>query len=186
MYKALSIPDSYYNTPTIFNDNRGLFSEFFSNSARESNFRNYYSQNISISVSGTLRGLHMQISPYSQGKYVSCISGQIIDFFIDLRRDSETFLKHEVVQLDSSNLGSVYIPAGCLHGFYAVSDATVLYGVSNRYSAEHSIKINPVPFYEENILPMIPYAYRKELIISTEDKNAESLHSYCRTIGVKL
>ena len=51
----------------------------------------FVQDNHSRSRKGTLRGLHYQLDPYSQGKLVRCINGNIYDVAVDLRKDSETF-----------------------------------------------------------------------------------------------
>ena len=42
---------------------------------------------------GAIRGMHYQNPPYAETKIVRCISGEVFDVVIDLRKDSETFLQ---------------------------------------------------------------------------------------------
>ena len=79
-----------------FRDERGYFTEHF----RESDFYKYdfmknfriMQTNESFSKKGVFRGLHFQWhSP--MGKLVRLISGHIIDFALDIRKDSATFGK---------------------------------------------------------------------------------------------
>ncbi len=180
MHRELSIKNSFENTIPIFNDERGFFTKYFSNSIKENYFKSYFAQNFSYSKAGTLRGLHFQISPYAQAKYVTCINGKILDFFIDLRRDSETFLKEEIILLDSEKMNSVFVPAGCAHGFYAIQDSKILYSISNKYVPDHAEVINPIQFYEQKILPLFSNIELNKLIISKQDSNAKTMDKYLK------
>ncbi|MGC8709981.1 MAG: dTDP-4-dehydrorhamnose 3,5-epimerase, partial [Thermoplasmata archaeon] len=93
--------------------------------------------NHSFSIKNTLRGLHFQKRPYAQSKLVRCISGEIMDVAVDLRKNSVTFGKFAKVILSSENKDMLYIPEGFAHGFLVLSDyAEVIYKVNNFYSKE--------------------------------------------------
>ena len=47
--------------------------------------------NHSLSRRGVVRGLHYQLPPHGQAKLVRCLSGEIFDVAVDVRRGSETF-----------------------------------------------------------------------------------------------
>ena len=84
-----------------------------------------------------MRGLHFQINPYPQSKLVRCISGEIFDVAVDLRRNSRTFGKWISATLSSENLNQLWIPDGFAHGFLTLSDsALVQYKVTNYWSKE--------------------------------------------------
>ena len=51
-----------------------------------------------------------------------CSSGAIFDVVVDLRRDSPTYLRWESFTLTGDEQTSVYIPAGCAHGFQALTE----------------------------------------------------------------
>jgi dTDP-4-dehydrorhamnose 3,5-epimerase len=89
---------------------------------------------------GTLRGLHYQRSPHSEGKLVRVTRGAIWDVAVDLRRDSPTFKQHLAVTLTAGDHRALYIPpADLAHGFLTLADDTeVLYHMSAFYSAEHA------------------------------------------------
>ncbi|MEO9169879.1 MAG: dTDP-4-dehydrorhamnose 3,5-epimerase, partial [Candidatus Baltobacteraceae bacterium] len=57
---------------------------------------------------------------------VQVLSGSAHDIIVDLRRDSATYLRWHAVVLTASAHTQVYIPAGCLHGFLALEDGTLL------------------------------------------------------------
>ena len=79
----------YLIEPKIFNDDRGSFFESWNQSTfdMELGEKITFSQdNHSTSQLGVLRGLHYQISPIPQGKLVRCVSGQIFDVAVDIRK----------------------------------------------------------------------------------------------------
>jgi dTDP-4-dehydrorhamnose 3,5-epimerase len=83
---------------------------------------------------GTLRGLHYQAAPHGEGKLVRCTSGRVWDVAVDLRPDSLTHRRWLGFELDAHGLRSLFIPAGCAHGFQAlVDDSTVHYQMTCAY-----------------------------------------------------
>ena len=84
---------------------------------------------------GSIRGMHFQCQPGAETKLVSCPVGRAFDVAIDLRRGSPTFLKWAAIEVDESI--SLYIPAGCAHGFQALSDEVhLIYQHSAYYTPE--------------------------------------------------
>ncbi len=75
---------------------------------------------------GTLRGLHYQAMPFSEAKLVRVVRGRIWDVVVDLRPDSPTYLQWEGRELCGDQPGSLFIPAGCAHGFLTLADHTEL------------------------------------------------------------
>ena len=89
-----------------FPDNRGFFVETFNRRLLETyNINDKFVQdNLSISLrKNTFRGFHFQIPPFEQSKLVNVISGSILDIFIDLRKDSETYQCYGSCELNSEN-----------------------------------------------------------------------------------
>ncbi|HEY3483924.1 MAG TPA: dTDP-4-dehydrorhamnose 3,5-epimerase [Ilumatobacteraceae bacterium] len=87
----------------------------------------------------TLRGLHLQVAPFEETKYVRCTSGAIHDVIVDLRPGSPTYLVHVAVQLTSDNRRMLYVPKGVAHGFQTLVDHTeVAYQMSECFSPEHA------------------------------------------------
>mgnify|MGYP001188174813 CR=1 FL=1 len=121
--------------PNIFEDERGLFFE----SWNKKTFAKYTKKeiafvqdNYSLSKKGVLRGLHFQLPPYSQGKLIRVLNGEIFDVFVDLRRDSKTFKSWGGVILNNTNRKQIWIPNGFAHGFLSLKDQTeVSYKVDN-------------------------------------------------------
>lgn len=83
---------------------------------------------------GTLRGLHFQLPPHAEGKYVRCVAGAIFDAFVDLRPESPTFRRTVTVTIDAAVGDALYIPAGCAQGYQTLVDGSdILYAMTARY-----------------------------------------------------
>jgi dTDP-4-dehydrorhamnose 3,5-epimerase len=97
----------------------------------------------------TIRGMHYQINGSEEAKLVRCVRGRILDVCLDIRRDSETFGKHIMVELTEMNDAMLYLPRGTAHGFITLDDnCQVFYQVSNFYNPvnERGIRWND-PFF---------------------------------------
>ena len=93
---------------------------------------------------GTLRGLHYQVDPHAEVKLVRCTAGAVFDVLVDLRRSSPTFGRWHGEVLSADNHVMLYIPAGCAHGFQALSDgAELVYCHSAAYDAAADGALNP-------------------------------------------
>lgn len=128
-------------TPKKFGDDRGFFSEVYS----EAKWRaagldvRFVQDNHSLSAAaGTIRGLHFQIAPYAQDKLVRVVRGRVFDVVVDLRRSSPTFGRNFAIELSADNWAQLLVPVGLAHGLCTLTDdAEVLYKVSASYSAAH-------------------------------------------------
>ena len=124
--------------PRVFKDNRGFFLETYNqNKYQKSGInRRFVQDNLSYSVSGTLRGLHFQIR-HPQAKLVQVITGEIFDVAVDIRKDSPTFGKWTGVVLSEQNKRQLFIPEGFAHGFCVLSNtAHFLYKCSDFYAPD--------------------------------------------------
>lgn len=121
-----------------FEDDRGHFSETFSQSAlaAEGFDRPFVQDNQSLSrPTGTLRGLHFQTAPFAQDKLVRVIAGSVWDVAVDLRRSSPTFRQWFGLELSEANGLQLLVPAGFAHGFLTLEpDTIVAYKVTAPYS----------------------------------------------------
>ena len=59
-------------------------------------------------------------------KLVQVLEGSAFDVVVDLRDGSATRRRWLGVRLDGISHAQLYIPAGCLHGFLALEDNTLL------------------------------------------------------------
>ncbi|WP_437226885.1 dTDP-4-dehydrorhamnose 3,5-epimerase [Planctomicrobium sp. SH661] len=133
------LPDVLRIRPRVFGDDRGFFLELYHSAkfAQQGLQTTFVQDNLSRSRQGVLRGLHYQIQ-HAQGKLVTCLSGDIFDVAVDLRKSSTSFGKWIGVRLTSENRESLYIPPGFAHGFCVLSEsADVLYKCTELYHPEH-------------------------------------------------
>jgi dTDP-4-dehydrorhamnose 3,5-epimerase len=127
--------------PTRIDDPRGFFSETFRADlfAEAAGPVTFVQDNHSLSLArGTIRGLHFQKTPRAQGKLIRVTRGSILDVAVDIREGSPSFGRHVMVELSAENWHQLWVPAGFLHGFCTLADATeVIYKVTDYYSSEH-------------------------------------------------
>ena len=144
----LEIPGAWEFTPKQFSDDRGTFFEWFQDDTflKAAGHRLDLAQaNCSISKKGTLRGIHFADVPPGQRKYVTCITGSVMDVLVDLRVGSPNFGKWVSVHLDAIDRRVVSIPNGVGHAFMALEDnTTVVYLCDQRYNPEGEREINPL------------------------------------------
>jgi dTDP-4-dehydrorhamnose 3,5-epimerase len=136
-FEETTLPHVWLIKPKRFRDERGEFLETF----RVELFKEqglefeYVQDNISVSKKGTVRGLHYQLPPASQGKLVIVPNGKILDVAVDIRQHSPTYKQHFSTILSSENRHMMFIPSGFAHGFSVLSDeATVYYKCNNYYN----------------------------------------------------
>ena len=122
-------------TPAVYGDSRGYFMETYNQEdMKEAGLDMVFVQdNQSCSVKGVLRGLHYQ-KKYPQGKLVRVIKGTVFDVAVDLRPNSQTYLKWFGIELTEENKKQFYIPEGFAHGFLVLSKtAEFCYKCTNFY-----------------------------------------------------
>ncbi len=105
----------------------------------------FVQENQSRSRRGTLRGLHGR-ARLEEAKLVRCARGSIVEVVVDLRPWSETFEQWERFVLDDVDHHQVYVPAGCVHGYVAMTDeADVCY----KHDAVHDPAIEIVVRWDD-------------------------------------
>ncbi len=168
-FQKLKIKDLILFKPNKIEDHRGSFQESYN----QINFNKIVGKNIefvqdnfSVSNKGVFRGIHFQKKPYEQGKLVRVSLGRVIDFAVDLRKNSPTYLQWEKVELSDDNRFQLWIPEGFGHAFFTLSDvAHFCYKTTNFYNKDS----------EECIIwndPSIGISFNKnniEMIISDKD-----------------
>jgi dTDP-4-dehydrorhamnose 3,5-epimerase len=107
------------------NDQRGFFCRFFC--AEEFEVVGWKKPIAQINhtctvTSGAIRGLHFQYPPYAESKIVSCLSGEVYDVAVDIRKGSPTFLQWHGEILSAVNQRSLLIPEGFAHGFQTLTE----------------------------------------------------------------
>ena len=169
---SLKIPELKLLEPNVFEDERGCFFESFNlkkiNELVEPGIK-FVQDNHSISKKGVLRGLHYQDPPFSQGKLVRVIFGEVFDVAVDIRKDSPTFGQWVSEILTATNRKQLWIPGGFAHGFLTLSNiAEVLYKVTLPYSKEHEKCIH----YHKNDFKIDWPMKEIDIILSEKDQKA--------------
>jgi len=139
--RQFEIPDLKLIVPERFRDARGCFMETWSDRWFRQEVANvtFVQDNHSFSAKvGTVRGLHFQRPPHSQGKLVYVARGSIFEVAVDVRKGSPTYKQHVAITLDAGEAAQLWVPPGFLHGFCTVEDNTVvLYKVTSYYCHSH-------------------------------------------------
>lgn len=119
------------------NDKRGLFVKNFQKSAYSNLSINidWKEEFYSISKKNVFRGLHFQEPPFEQWKLVTCLHGEILDYIVDIRKNSSTYGSFIEVNLNGNKPECLLIPPGFAHGFYTKQENTLVsYKVSKEYN----------------------------------------------------
>lgn len=166
--KKLAVADTYVIEPVVHTDSRGSFWEWYRFDQLEEvvgHKLELRQANASSSSRGVLRGLHFADVDPGQAKYVTCQSGVVIDYVVDIRTGSPTFGKWDSVRLDEVNKRAVFISEGIGHAFVALTDnAVVSYLVSGTYDPAKEHSINPLD-------PEIGLVFPNELDLILSEKD---------------
>ena len=125
-----------------------------------------------ISKKNVLRGFHFQ-HKYQQSKLVTVIKGKILDWVVDLRRNSRTFGKTFSIILSENNCKSLYVPRGFAHAYFSIHEINVIYyKLSDYYNSKFEDGIN---FNDKDIKAKWP---KTKLIVSKKDKLLGSFQNF--------
>lgn len=137
--KPLKIAGSYEIRLERRSDERGYFMRFYDREifARHDLKIDWRQESQSFNLkANTIRALHFQLPPQVETKLVRVVQGAILDVWVDLRTDSETFGVWDSLELSAENDRAVYIPAGCAHGFRTLTEnALVEYKIDVPFDA---------------------------------------------------
>ena len=140
--------------------------------------------NLSLNNQGVIRGIHYSLAPAGQSKWVSCVSGEILDVIVDIRLSSPTFKQVLYINLKQQDGKAVLINSGLGHGFISKSDNTIVsYLLSSKYNPSEEYEINPFD-NELNINWNFSLIEKSKHVISAKDSSAPSLNE--RLISKKL
>ena len=155
--------------PKVFEDSRGYFFESYNKeTCAAAGVDTFFVQdNQARSVYGVIRGMHYQLNPQAQTKFIRVLSGSILDVVLDIRVGSPTFGKHFSIELSADNKRQLYIPQGFAHGYSVLSEtAEVFYKCDALYNKDLEAGIQ---FYD----PALQIDWRipaDKQIISDKDK----------------
>jgi dTDP-4-dehydrorhamnose 3,5-epimerase len=146
--KAIPVPEidgAYLFEPTPFVDERGFFSRTFDREVVASvgiDPDGFAQDSVSRSRKGVVRGMHLR-GGAGESKLVRCSHGAIFDVVVDLRPDSPTFRNVKSFELSGETQVSLYIPAGCAHGFQSLTDPSdVSYRIDRPHDPSEDITIS--------------------------------------------
>jgi dTDP-4-dehydrorhamnose 3,5-epimerase len=131
-----SIPGIVVFTPQPHLDRRGFFSRTFdAEIVRRAGIdpTAFVQDSMSRTIKGGIRGLHVRVGA-GENKLVRCSAGAIYDVVVDLRPWSPTFRQWLSFDLNGESQRSLYVPAGCAHGFQALTEPA---DTSYRIDREH-------------------------------------------------
>jgi dTDP-4-dehydrorhamnose 3,5-epimerase len=161
-------------TPRQHRDDRGVFLEWYRFDRLQETVGHALDlrqANLSVSRAGVVRGIHFASVPRGQAKYVTALSGSVLDFVIDIRVGSPTFGQWDSVLLDDVERKSVYLAEGLGHAFVALTDeATVTYLVSDIFTPEREHGVDPL---DADVGLAFPESL--DLALSPKDAEAPSL-----------
>ncbi len=153
-------------------DRRGSLKEIFDKRIFNKNFIFEY---CTTSKRNALRGFHFQ-HKFQQAKFVSVLKGKILDYVIDLRKNSKTFGKTFKIILSDKNCLSLYIPEGFAHAYFSYEKLNIIYyKLTNYYKPKFESGIN---LLDKNIEVKWP---KKKFNISKKDKKLISFNEFCKT-----
>lgn len=173
--RPLSVVGAWRFESNTYRDTGGIFHEWY----KEAEFQEVVGRslrltqaNCSVSRRGALRGIKYAEVPPGQAKYVTCLTGAVLDVVVDLRVGSPTFGAWHMEQLDESNATALYISEGLGHAFLSLADgSTMVYLLT----AAHG------PGRERNVHPLDPdigitWPTDVEVTLSDKDGSAPGLH----------
>ena len=171
--KPLKLEGSFEIILNRLGDARGYFMQTYNKQmfAERGLQTDWIQENQSLSTRPhTIRGLHFQTPPFAQAKLVRAVRGEILDVFVDLRKDSATFGRWDSIHLSEENCKAAYIPRGFAHGFCTLTDDVIVqYKVDNFYAPEAEMGIrwndaqigvdwnvvNPFLSEKDSVLPLL-------------------------------
>lgn len=153
---------------SVFKDNRGSFVPVKIED-------NWVQSNLSINDNPyTWRGLHFQVGPRRQSKYISVIKGRIIDVIVGLTGDS--LGEVEIYELKEGE--GLFVPKNYAHGFLTLESGTIVsYFVDEIYSKEHEVSVHWMSIPEVKKV-VESYLGNSQLVISDKDNVAIEFKEY--------
>ena len=148
-----------------FNDLRGLLKLTYDKRIVNKRFVFDYS---TTSKKNVFRGFHLQ-NNYEHSKIITVISGEIIDYVIDLRKKSKTYKKIFKIILSAKNSKSILIPKGFAHGYYVRKNKTIVYCKQTNYYKPLYNKV--ILMSDKNLKIKFPF---KKPILSSKDSKKSS------------
>jgi dTDP-4-dehydrorhamnose 3,5-epimerase len=137
----------------------------------------FVQHSVSRSVRGVVRGLHVRRGR-GEAKLVRCSAGMVFDVVLDLRPASPTYRNLESFELRDDEQATLYVPAGCAHGFQALTDpADVSYQIDRAHDPSEDVSI---AFDDPELAITWPLPVT---VMSSRDRRASPLADATRMLG---
>ncbi len=126
--------------PKVFEDSRGYFFESYNERICEEEGVKirFVQDNQAKSNFGVIRGMHYQLEPHAQTKFIRALSGSILDVVVDIRKGSPTFGKVFSIELSAENKKQLLVPAGFAHGYSVLSESAEVFYKCDRFYHKES------------------------------------------------
>ena len=162
-------------------DKRGFFMRTYDNKIfhkEDINTKWVQESHSKSNLKHTIRGMHFILPPYTDGKLINCIKGEMFDVFVDLRKKSKTFGKWDSIELSEDKYNFIYLPKGIAHGYCTLSDnCEILYKHDTHYQKDFDFGIL---WNDKDIGINWPV---DDPIISEKDKNLISFEKFTKNYG---
>jgi len=136
MYKILSNPHT---------DDRGMLARTYDRELYENHGLTaaWIQESFSHTArANTLRGLHVQLPPFTEGKLIHILRGTMRWVLVDLREESPTFGQWESIDLDGRSADGLYVERGFAHGCVSLSEnCDLIIKSDNIYSEKNGVGI---------------------------------------------
>ena len=153
-------------------DNRGSLRETYNKKIVANN--SFIFEYCTSSKRNIVRGFHFQ-TKFQQAKYVVVVKGKILDYVIDLRKNSKTFGKTFKIILSSKNCLGLLIPAGFAHAYYSYEKLNIIYyKLTNYYKPQFE---DGIIYNDKSLNIKWP---KKKLVVSKKDKKLQSFKKFCQ------
>ncbi|MGC4912289.1 dTDP-4-dehydrorhamnose 3,5-epimerase [Streptomyces albogriseolus] len=177
-----AIAGAFLFEPTPFTDERGFFCRTFDADAVRSVGLDpgaFVQDSLSRSVRGVVRGMHLR-SGEGEAKLVRCSYGRIFDVVVDLRPGSPTYLGRATFELSGDTQATLYVPAGCAHGFQALTETA---DTSYRIDREHDPSEDVTIAFDD---PGLAVPWPLPVTVTSErDRKAPGLAEVLKTLEVR-
>lgn len=152
IFEELKLKGAYLIKIKKIEDGRGFFGRAWCKNEFDEYGLNSEIKQINTSFTkekGTIRGMHYQVDPYQETKFIRCTRGRIYDVIIDLRPGSPTFMEWVGNELSADNYNMIYVPENFAHGMLSLEDnSEIYYPVTEFYTpgAERGIRWDDLSF----------------------------------------
>lgn len=156
-------------------DDRGLLAEIYSSIRLKSfGFDEFCQANVSLTIEpGVVRGLHFQLPPNSQNKYIVVLQGAIYNVQVDL--GIKNFGKVSACQLEAFSSGC-FVPDNFAHGFQSLASNTILVWFMSK--PFDNALARSIRFDDPQLGINWPLSVRSDLL-SRRDQAAQKAKTFC-------